>query len=204
MLYTKFECHRTADVGEYFYSVYTMYGHVGNLGHMTRIIWTNFRFAIPLRLHMKFGFDWPSGFWDKAVRRVWTMDGRTTAIGRMDNIACQYYKFTHESKGSGELKILFLIIEPHHDKTNKMACAPSEDSDQPGHPPSLIRVFAVRMKKAWVISYPLSAQRKLWSDWADETLIRLGRCPGWSESLLGIQLFCWFCHEVAHIRFLID
>ena len=26
--------------------------------------------------------------------------------------------------------------------------ATSEDSDQPGHPPSLIRVFAVRMKKA--------------------------------------------------------
>ena len=31
----------------------------------------------------------------------------------------------------------------------------------------LIRVFAVRMKKAWVLSYPLSAQRRLWSDWAD-------------------------------------
>ena len=46
-------------------------------------------------------------------------------------------------------------------------CAPSEDSDQPGHPPSLIRVFAVRMKAPWVLSYPLSAQRKLWSDWAD-------------------------------------
>ena len=46
-------------------------------------------------------------------------------------------------------------------------CAPSEDSDQPGHPPSLIRVFAVRMKKTWVLSYPLSAQRRLWSDWAD-------------------------------------
>ena len=45
-------------------------------------------------------------------------------------------------------------------------CAPSEDSDQPGHPPSLIRVFAGRMKKAWVLSYPLSAQRRLWSDWA--------------------------------------
>ena len=26
-------------------------------------------------------------------------------------------------------------------------CAPSEDSGQPGHPPNLIRVFAVRMKK---------------------------------------------------------
>ena len=33
-----------------------------------------------------------------------------------------------------------------------MVCAPSEDSDQPGHPPSLIRVFAVRMKKAWSLA----------------------------------------------------
>ena len=41
--------------------------------------------------------------------------------------------------------------------------APSKDSDQPGHPPSLIRVFAVRMKKAWILSYPLSALRILWS-----------------------------------------
>ena len=52
-------------------------------------------------------------------------------------------------------------------------CAPSEDSHQPGNPPSLIRVFAVRMKKAWVLSFPLSAQRRL---------IRLGGCPDWSES----------------------
>ena len=59
------------------------------------------------------------------------------------------------------------ITEPPRDKTSKMACAPSEDSDQPGHPPSLIRVFAVRMKKAWVLSYPISAQRRLLSDWAD-------------------------------------
>ena len=36
------------------------------------------------------------------------------------------------------------LFEPLHDKTNKMACAPSEESDQPGHSPSLIRVFAVR------------------------------------------------------------
>ena len=45
-----------------------------------------------------------------------------------------------------------------HDKMNKMACVSSEDSDQPGHPPSPIGVFAVRMKKAWFLSYPLSAQ----------------------------------------------
>ena len=35
------------------------------------------------------------------------------------------------------------IYEPQHDKTNKMSYVPSEDSDQPGHPPSLIRVFAL-------------------------------------------------------------
>ena len=40
----------------------------------------------------------------------------------------------------------------------------------------VIRIFAVRMKKDWVLSYPLSAQRRL---------IRLGGCPGWSESSLG-------------------
>ena len=42
-------------------------------------------------------------------------------------------------------------------KPTKWLCS-SEDSDQPGHPSSLIRVFAVRMKKTWVLRYPLSAQ----------------------------------------------
>ena len=41
-------------------------------------------------------------------------------------------------------------FEPPHDKTNKMACVLSEDSDQTRWG----RVFAVRMKKAWVLSYP--------------------------------------------------
>ena len=49
-------------------------------------------------------------------------------------------------------------------------------------------VFTVRMKKCWVLSYPLSAQRRL---------IRLGGCPGWSESLLAAQSFCWFCLAVV-------
>ena len=60
-------------------------------------------------------------------------------------------------------------------------CAPNEDSDLPGHPPSLISVFAVRMKKAWVLSYPLSKD-------SDQT-----------ESLLVAHSFCWFCHVVAHM-----
>ena len=73
-----------------------------------------------------------------------------------------------------------------------MACAPSENSDQPGHPPSLIRVFAVCMKKSWILSYPLSAQCRLWSDWVDAQADLSLR---WAN-----RSVCWFCHEVAHLE----
>ena len=46
-------------------------------------------------------------------------------------------------------------------------CAPSEDSDQPGHPPSLIRVFAVRSMCSQGSKLSSCGQRRLWSDWAD-------------------------------------
>ena len=41
--------------------------------------------------------------------------------------------------------------EPQHDNTNKMTYAPSEDSNQVGHPSdqSLPTIFAARMKKPW-------------------------------------------------------
>ena len=48
------------------------------------------------------------------------------------------------SETTSEDKDAISECEPFYDKTNKMAFAPSEDSDQPGHPPSLIKVFAVR------------------------------------------------------------
>ena len=32
-----------------------------------------------------------------------------------------------------------------------------------------------------------------------KALIRLGGCPGWSESSPGTQSFCWFCHEAAQM-----
>ena len=38
-------------------------------------------------------------------------------------------------------------------ENQQCCCASSEDSDQPGHPPSLIRVFAVRMEVALTLSY---------------------------------------------------
>ena len=48
-----------------------------------------------------------------------------------------------------------------HDKTNKMTCAPSEDSDQSGHQPSLIRVFAVCSKGSQGPKLSSRGQRKL-------------------------------------------
>ena len=69
---------------------------------------------------------------------------------------------------------------------NKMASAPAKTQISLGiHLLSLIRVFAVCMKKAWVLSYPMSTQWRL---------IRQGEggCPGWSESSLGAQLFVSF------------
>ena len=80
--------------------------------------------------------------------------------------------------------------EPQHYKTNKMACAPSKDSDQPGHPPSLISLCCPHEE---TLGPYLPVERTA------KTLIRLWVCPGWSKSSLGTQSFCWFCHAVAHM-----
>ena len=52
-------------------------------------------------------------------------------------------------------------FEPPYDKTNKMTFVPSEDSDQPGHPPSLIRVFDVRSRGNLGPSFASGGQRRL-------------------------------------------
>ena len=50
------------------------------------------------------------------------------------------------TEGSGETAQMRMVSskEPAHDKTNKITCAASEDSDQPGHMPSLVKVFTSR------------------------------------------------------------
>ena len=62
-----------------------------------------------------------------------------------------------------------------HDKTNKLKSAPSECSDQPGHQPSLIRLFIIAQRGAtdlWLL-------RVYWED-SDQT--------GRSEYLLDAQI----------------
>ena len=62
MLHAKFQDHRTSGSGEDFLRVFTIYGHGGHLGHVTWTLYINFLSPLPRVLHIKFGFDWPSGF----------------------------------------------------------------------------------------------------------------------------------------------
>ena len=64
MLHTKFRGNRLAGSGEEDFLRFLPYMGMdgGHLGHVTWTIYTNFRSPFPRRLHIKFGFDWPSGF----------------------------------------------------------------------------------------------------------------------------------------------
>ena len=68
MLHTKFHGNRsTGSREEDFWRVFTIYGHGSHLGHVTSIMSINCHFLVDESLHIKFGFDWPSGFWEKQV-----------------------------------------------------------------------------------------------------------------------------------------
>ena len=63
MLHTKFRENRPSGSGEEdFLRVFTIYGHGGHLGHVTKMPRTKYRSPYPTRLHIKFGFDRPSSF----------------------------------------------------------------------------------------------------------------------------------------------
>ena len=68
------------------------------------------------------------------------------------------------------VQLLQKILEPPRDKIIIMAVRPAKTQISLGiHP--VWSVFTVRMKKAWILSYPLSECTAM-------TLIKLGGCPG--------------------------
>ena len=68
MQHTKFRGNQSTGSREKdFWRVFTIYGHGGHLGNVTTIVSINFHFLVPESLNIKFGFDWPSGFWEKPV-----------------------------------------------------------------------------------------------------------------------------------------
>ena len=76
--------------------------------------------------------------------------------------------------------------EPERDKATKMNCGPSEDSDQP----SLIRVFAVHLRKLWSLAthkvHSKDSDQHGHSDWAHDQADLSFR--------LAHRSFCCFCH----------
>ena len=62
MLHIKFRGNRPAGSGEDFRRVFTIYGRGGHLGHVIRIMLTNFRFLVPESFHTKFSSEWPSSY----------------------------------------------------------------------------------------------------------------------------------------------
>ena len=81
MLHTKLQGHWPFSSGEDFSRVFTIWAWPPPWScDPDPANKTNFRSPDPWRLHMKFGFDWPSGFGEENLRKWWT-DGRPTDHG---------------------------------------------------------------------------------------------------------------------------
>ena len=67
MIHAKFQDHRPSGSGEEDFLRFSIYGHGSHLGHVTGTIYIHIPSPFPRRLHIKFGFDWPSGFSEEDV-----------------------------------------------------------------------------------------------------------------------------------------
>ena len=139
------------------------------------------RIALPRR------FLWVSTtcFDGELTKTILQLSSNTLLICSSESDVMQTYAKDWRKKKESNIRPVYKEIWASTWQNQQNECAPSEDSDQPRHPPSLISVFAVRMKKAWVLSYPLSAQRMPRVTWV----------------FAGCTLICWFCHVTAHITF---
>ena len=78
------------------------------------------------------------------------------------------------------VQTIWMLWEPRHDKTNTMGMRPAKTQISLGIRPVwsvfAVGVFAVRMKKAWVLSYPWTHSEDS-SDWADA---QADQCLRWA------------------------
>ena len=82
-----------------------------------------------------------------------------------------FYFFSTVIRPESVSLFVFFLFEPRHNKTSKVTVRPAKTQMSLGIRPVLRTA---------------------------ETLIRLGGCPGWSESSLGVKPFRWFCYVGAH------
>ena len=102
----------------------------------------------------------------------------------LSDTAQQVSKAIVETSAPDKIKV---EIELEHDRTYKMACVPSKDSNQPGHLPSLISLLCTQ----WVVQDPNFLHAD--SEDSDQT----GRMPRliWVFTGRTCPLFS-FCHEL--------
>ena len=120
---------------------------------------------------------------------IWTRCAGWLAIQRCPRILCSSFNILQDKTIDHNQVLLNIWAAPWQNQHND--CAPSEDSDQPGHPPSLIRVFAVCLMGSWGPKRSSCGQRRLWSDLADAQVdlsLRWAHMP-----------FCCFCREAARL-----
>ena len=72
-------------------------------------------------------------------------------------------------------------------QTYLLTSGPNENSNQPAHPRSLIRVFVVLVERLCILGYPKCASRGI--------LIRVCKGAGWSESSLNILIYAVFSND---------
>ena len=73
--------------------------------------------------------------------------------------------------------------EPRHDKTNNVVVRPAKTQ------------ISLGIRQVW----SESSQCTQWVA-KDQSFLHVDSgCPGWSESSLGAQPRCWFCHVSAHV-----
>ena len=117
-------------------------------------------------------------FWLNCIFSILWWD--FVSLTSLDNLLWNYLQNKKKQKQKNNANLS--PHEPPHDKTNKVACAPSEDSDQPTQSDQS----------------SLSAWRNIGSlatHWAhnkdsDQTDLSLR----WAH-----MPFCWFCHEAAQM-----
>ena len=67
LLHAKFQDHRLLVLEQKIFKGFTIYGHGSHLGHVNWTIILIFVPPFPRRLHIKFGFDYSSGFRGKDI-----------------------------------------------------------------------------------------------------------------------------------------
>ena len=124
----------------------------------------------------------PLNGWACAVKTC--HDGMLEDTNSLDAAQMIHHISSIQSRGFILRAIPSNTFQPEHDKTSKKICVPNEVTDQ------LIRVFAVRVKNVWVLSYPWSAQQRL---------CYLTEVQADLSFRLANRTFSWFCRAPAFL-----